>query len=106
MRPILLLAAKHLDLSQRLEEALTLTVVGMLVVFTALCLTAIAIVLLKKLVGQDAATSARTPSRTAPAEGDGIEDAHLKVVLAAAAATALGRQVRINKITPAHPPSP
>lgn len=79
-------------LSERLYESLTLAVVGMLVVFCALSVTALAIVLLNRLFG-----SVDT-RQTAREESGGIEDARLKVVIAAAATVALGREVSITRI--------
>ena len=79
-------------LSERLYEGLALAVVGMLVVFCALSVTALAIVLLNYFFG-----SVDT-RQTAQEESRGIEDAHLKVVIAAAATMALGHEVSITRI--------
>lgn len=80
------------SMQSRLYEALGLAVVGMLVVFVALSVTAVTIVLLNRLIGSVA------PRQADRAGHGGVEDATLKIVIAAAAATALGREVSITRI--------
>jgi len=81
-----------MGLSERLYEGLVLSIVGMLVVFCALSVTALAIVLLNYFFGS-------VDTRQTAREGrGGIEDARLKVVIAAAATVALGREVSITRI--------
>ena len=95
----LTLAQAASDKTQLLTDALALMVVGMLVVFTALTLTALAILLLNHWDRKTA------PPQTAPTPPPTAQtDKHLIVVLAAAAATALiGKNVRIRDIQPAVP---
>lgn len=81
-------------------EGVPLFVVGMLVVFCALCLTAGAIALLNRFLGQDEILDRPRSSSTPPKRGSVEEDARLKVVLAAAAAVVVGRAVRVNRVTP------
>jgi Na+-transporting methylmalonyl-CoA/oxaloacetate decarboxylase gamma subunit len=84
-------------LQDRLMEGLALTVVGMLVVLTALSLTAMAIALLNRLLGGDPGEQSEGVADRGSAHG--IEDARLKVVIAAAATAALGRRVRIDRVS-------
>ena len=89
----LFVSLADMGLSERLYEGLALAAVGMLVVFCALSVTALAIVLLNHLFGSSADTR-----QTAQEGRRGIEDAHLKVVIAAATTIALGREVNITRI--------
>ncbi len=86
----------------RLGEGLSLMVVGMLVVFVALCLTATVIVCLNRIFTSDAATSSTESDK--PSTGGALDrDAHLRVVLAAAASVVAAQRVRIVKINSAKP---
>ncbi len=82
---------------QRLGEGLSLMVVGMLVVFVALCLTATVIVCLNRIFASDD-TTAGVESGKHGASGALDRDAHLRVVLAAAASVVASRRVRIVRI--------
>lgn len=84
-------------LQDRLMEGLALTVVGMLVVLTALSLTAMTIALLNRLLGGDPGEESGGVAARGGAHG--IDDARLKVVLAAAATAALGRRIRIDRVS-------
>ena len=96
----LIIAHQMAGLLARLYEGAKLFVVGMLVVFCALCLTAGAIALLNRFLGQEESLDRPQPSSTLPLKGSVEEDARLKVILAAAAAVAVGRAVRVDRITP------
>lgn len=84
----------------RMGDAAALAVVGMLVVFFALCLTAVAIVLLGRTLGLAPEEPAGPP---APMRRSTKGDAHLRVVLAAAATAALDRSVRVKRVRPSDP---
>jgi len=95
---VLLTLAQAAGRLSRLYEAATLMVVGMLVVFGALCLTAGAIALLNRCLGGQEEPESQ-PGSNAPGS-KAQQDAHLRVVLAAAASVAVGRAVRVDKIVP------
>lgn len=83
-----------------LREGIALAVVGLLVVFFALSVTAIMIAVLNRFVG-----TTRVESSPAAAGGHtrhgSVDERRLKVVLAAAATVALGGcRVKINQVTP------
>lgn len=100
---VLLIAQQTVDLWSRLREGGVLMVVGMLVVFSALCLTAGAIAVLNRLLGQEQILDRQQQPSSASASplGESAEqDARLRVVLAAAAAVVVGQAVRVDRIAP------
>ena len=85
----------------RLGQGVALMVVGMLVVFCALCLVAGTIALLNRFLG----FKSHHGQQTTPVGATGLNqapdsDARLRVVLAAAAAVAVGRAVRVHRVAP------
>lgn len=101
MTTSLVLAQLTIAPLERLGQGVSLMVVGMLVVFCALSLTAGTIAVLNRFLGLKEDEPYDPRSRPAAAVGAGpTSDQHLQVVLAAAAAAALGRTVRSVRVTP------
>ncbi len=86
-------------------EGIALAVVGMVVVFCALCLTAVAMALLSRCMGEEDTPQSAPPARPTPgqAPSQSTLDAHLKVIVAAASAVAIqrgGSAVRVTSVRP------
>ncbi len=93
-------AANAATMTDRLGEAITLAIVGMLVVFTALCLTAVVIVLLNRWDDMRSPPEPGTPATDGPRTARSDQQ-RLIAVIAAAATAAIGAPVRVRDVQPA-----